>query len=130
MSDDDQLSTVQILWRDRREEFEAYLRGESEIWAGGNYLITAWFESPAERYKFVPKPKPPQLRPLTHNEWIDRRDWWVRPKVGGRMCRVDGINDDSISGWGSFAKALELAEMSPDCENWQPCGVPDSEVTE
>lgn len=129
----DQLSTVQILWRDRREEFEAYLNGEIDCFHGNNLCPATLFGEPASKYTFHPKPKPPQLRPLTRDEWIDRRDWWIREKGADRIQRIVIINAGSIESdyckW-DFNEALDDAEMSLDCIHWQPCGIPDSEVTE
>lgn len=129
-----ELSTVQQLWRDRREEFEAYLNGEMTCHnSAGEYLSTPVFDFDGSMYQFRPLPKPPKLRPLTREEWIERRDWWVREKGTPALCRINVILENSIeTEWDrwEFKEAFHVAEMSPDCINFQPCGVPESEVTE
>lgn len=124
---DDELSTVQLLWRDRREEFEAYLNGKMGVKFDGHHLITnPIFDCPPERYTFVPKPSPPTLRPFTREEWIERRDWWVREKSWAGVGRICGISNRSVM-YGSVSKTLkamlETCEISPDCKTWYPCGM-------
>lgn len=124
---DDQLSTVQKLWRDRREEFAAYLRGERDIFFNGEKLDRPCLDGDPAAYTFRPKTKPPQLRPLTREELIVRRYWWYRRVGSEAMFVLIGISNDSAcfrNCWIRFADMLREWEMSPTgTGNWQPCGV-------
>lgn len=71
----------------------------------------------------------PKLRPLTRDEWIERREWWVRkkdePLVASAIAVIGPQGIESGLDQFTFEEALEDAEMSRDCIHWQACGVPE-----
>jgi len=124
---EDQLSTVQKLWLDRREEFAAYLWGESDVFLRGKKIDEPCFTDDPAGYTFRPKPKPPQIRPLTQKEMIARRYWWFRRKGSEAIFSLIGITTDSVCFRNCWIKIADMCtewETSPTgTSDWQPCGV-------